>query len=86
MPTPVHADSPISPATDCFAIAPSDSAELRRVTKAIYVGTGGDIVVRPLHAPADVTFRNLPAGGMIDVCAIAVRATGTTAADLVALA
>lgn len=80
------ADSLISPATICFAIVPADGGELTQVTKALYVGTGGDIALRPLDGTADVTFRNVPDGAVLDVRVRAVRATGTTAADIVGLA
>lgn len=81
-----YADSPLAPSLDCFAITPSDSADLPKVTKALYVGEGGDVVLRSAKGNADVTFRNLPSGSTLDVRASAVRATGTTAAFLVGLA
>lgn len=81
-----YADSLTAPASNCFAITPSDTAELAIVTKALYVGTGGDVVLRPVNGSADVTFRNVPDGGIIDVRTRAVRAFGTTAADIVGLA
>lgn len=81
-----YADSLTAPASNCFAIAPSDTVELTIVTKALYVGTGGDVVLRPVNGSADVTFRNVPDGGIIDVRTRAVRAAGTTAADIVGLA
>lgn len=80
-----HADSPQAPASDCYTVSPSDTAELPRVTKALYVGSAGDVALRALNSDTDVIFRNLPAGGMIDVRAKAVRESGTTAADLIAL-
>lgn len=76
-------DSPDAPAAQAFAIVPSDSAELLAVTKAIYVGTTGDVTLRPLRAEADVVYRNVPAGAYLTVRASHIRATGTTAADLV---
>ena len=79
-------DSPIAPAADCFTVTPFDTAELPSVTKALYVGTGGDVVLRPLNGDGFVTFRNVPDGGILDVRVRAVRDTGTTAADLVGLA
>ena len=79
-------DSPSSPARTCFAVTPSDSAELSIVTKALYIGTGGDLAIVPVDGTGPVTFRNLPDGGMLDVRVRAVLATGTTAADLVGLA
>lgn len=79
-------DSPMAPASRCFAVVPSDEAELAEITKALYIGTAGDVVLRAVEAAADVTFRNVPAGAMLDVRVRAVRATGTTAADIVGLA
>jgi len=80
------ADTPAAPARAPFAITPNDSAALPQVTKAIYVGTSGHVVVRAVGAAADVTFRNVPAGATIDVRAEFVRATGTSASDIVGLA
>lgn len=81
-----HADSPMAPASNAFAITPSDSEQLPLATKAIYVGGGGDITLRPLNADADVLFAAFPAGGILDVRTSAIRATGTTATGIVGLA
>ncbi len=78
-------DSPTAPALDCYAITPSDDLELPKVTKALYVGEGGTVILRPALGVQDVTFRNLPAGYILDVRVRAVRATGTTASSLVGL-
>lgn len=80
------ANSLISPAHDCFSIVPSDAGNLTKATKAIYVGTGGDIVLRAVGSQNDVTFRNVIGGSILDIRVGAVRATGTSAADLVGLA
>ncbi|WP_455566033.1 spike base protein, RCAP_Rcc01079 family [Novosphingobium panipatense] len=50
----------------------------------MYVGTGGDIVLRGVDGQTDVTYRNLPDASYVAVRALFVRATGTTAADLIA--
>ena len=73
------ADSPMAPASDCFAVQPSDSAQLPRVTKALYIGTSGDVNLQCVQSGAAVTFRNVGAGSFLDVRAVAVLATGTTA-------
>jgi hypothetical protein len=78
-----YADSAIAPARAPFAITPSDTERLPAPTKAIYVGTGGAVVVRGVDAAADVTYRNVPGGSYLIICASHVRASGTTAADLV---
>lgn len=81
-----YADSPTAPALDCFAVAPHDLDLLPKITKALYIGEAGDVVLRAANAQADVIFRNLPVGYMLDVRVVAVRATGTTAASIVGLA
>ena len=79
-------DTSVGPARAPFAVTPSDTIDLPLVPKAIYVGTGGNVVLRGVDATADVTFKNVASGQVIDVRAQFVRATGTTAADLVGLA
>lgn len=79
-------DSLIAPARNCFSIIPHDVTALVEVPKAIYVGSGGDIVVRAIDSNQDVVFANVASGSILDVRAAAIRATGTTANDLVGLA
>ena len=76
-------DSPELPSRVPFALVPSDSAPLTQVVKGIYVGTGGDVTLRGVGAASDVTYRNLPNASYIGVRASFVRATGTTASDLI---
>lgn len=78
-----HADSATAPATAPFAIVPDDGVALPLVPKGIYVGTGGTVVLRGVSGTTDVTYRNLPDASYIAVRALYVRASGTTAADLV---
>lgn len=80
------ADSPTSPADNAFAITPHASDELALITKAIYVGGTGDVALRTLAGAADVVFKNVPAGMILDVRARAVRTSGTTATFLIGLA
>jgi hypothetical protein len=77
-------DTAVSPATRPYPITPSDSEELPEVPKGVYVGTGGDVVLRGVHGDEDVTYRNLGDGSYIAVRARYVRATGTTASNLIA--
>ena len=78
-----YADSAIAPSRAPFAIIPSDTERLPAATKAIYVGTGGTEVLRGVDATNDVTYRNVASGNYLVVCASHVRASGTTAGDLV---
>ena len=78
-------DSVIAPATKAVAVVPHDADALANIPKALFVGTGGHLVLRGVGGGADVTFRNVPDGSVLPVRAQFVRATGTTAADIVAL-
>ncbi|MCC6827737.1 MAG: hypothetical protein IT550_05865 [Novosphingobium sp.] len=83
-PFSTHADSAFSSARAPYAVVPHDANPLPIVPKGIYVGTGGDVVLRGVAGAADVTYRNLPDASYIAVRASHVRATGTTASNLVA--
>lgn len=79
-------DSLSQPARDAFAITPHVSNEIDPLPKAIFVGTGGNITLRTVDAAADVVFKNVASGQILDVRARHIRATGTTAADIIGLA
>lgn len=79
-------DSLIAPAREAFPITPEDDTNISRATKAIYVGSSGDIVLRAIGSDTDVIFRNVVAGSVLAIRLRAVRATGTTASDLIGLA
>lgn len=66
-------------------VTPSDDAPLRLLPKAIYVGTGGDLVMRGPKDEAAATWRNVPDGALIPFRPAQIMATGTTAADMLAL-
>lgn len=82
----LHGDAVASPSRAPFAVVPHDTDALPTIPKALYVGTAGDLVLRGAGGTADVTFRNVAAGQVLDVRASHVRATGTTAGAIVALA
>ena len=73
-----------SPAIDGQAVMPSDTALLAQVSRAIYVGTAGDISAE-LASGTQVTFTAVPAGMILPLRLRRVRATGTSARDIVAL-
>lgn len=75
----------IAPCSECFEIAPDDVQELPKATRAIYIGTGGDLVLRSIDSDADVVLKNTISGSILDIRVQAVRATGTSASDLVGL-
>lgn len=67
-----------------FAVIPSDSADLSAETRALYVGQGGDLAIT-LVSGDTLTLANVQAGSLLPVRATRVRATGTTAAQIVGL-
>lgn len=81
-----QADNAEAPSSHPIAITPSDAVPLVATPKALYIGTGGTVVLRTASGAADVMFKNLASGQILPVRAQFVRATGTTAADIVALA
>lgn len=85
-PFPSYPDTPMQSARAPYAVTPHDANELPVIPKALYVGSGGTIILRGVDATADVSFTNVPAGAVLAVRARHVRATGTTAANIVALA
>jgi hypothetical protein len=79
------ADAVSAPATRAVAVVPHDSNPLADVPKALFVGTGGNVTARGVGGGADVLFRNVQPGSVLPLRAQYVRATGTSAADIVAL-
>lgn len=78
-------DSVGAPARSAAAVVPHDSNGLADIPKALFVGTGGNLVLRGVGGGADVLFRNVASGSLLPFRASHVRATGTTASDIVAL-
>lgn len=73
----------MGPAEGAAAITTSDSAELTYVTRAIYVGTAGDLHV-VMDDGSEVTFSGM-AGGVIYPLRVRQVFTDSTATDLVGL-
>ncbi len=80
------ANSLIAPARSAFPISPNDTNDLPEATRAIFVGEGGDITVRMVGNDSDSIFRNVSSGTLLPLRIKAVRANGTTAAQILGLA
>lgn len=78
-------DSAADPARRAFAVTPSDSVALIQLPKALLIGGAGLVVLRPVDSTADVTIA-VAAGQIVPIRASHVRAAGTTATGIVALA
>ncbi|WP_108260456.1 spike base protein, RCAP_Rcc01079 family [Mangrovicoccus ximenensis] len=81
-----HAAGLTSPASGGMAVVPSDADELATWSRALYVGVGGSLAVELAEAPEGevLVLQNVQAGMIYPLRARKVRATGTSAAALVA--
>ncbi len=70
-------------------VSPDDSADMgafagnRRLTDAIFVGTGGDVVA-VTQGNTPITFKAVPSGTWLPLAVRRINATNTTAQNLVA--
>lgn len=78
-------DSVSAPATRAVAVVASDVNPLADIPKALYVGTGGTLALRGVAGTTDTVWKNVPDGTVLPFRAQFVRATGTSAADILAL-
>lgn len=79
-----NAPSLTGPASAAFAITPDDATDLSEVTRALYIGVGGNVAMRFLSGQV-LTFSNLAAGSVLPVRIDRVLAAGTTATGLIGL-
>lgn len=75
-------DDPTQPARHAVAITPADGTDLVTVTRGIYVGTGGDLTV-VMAGGETVTFTAVVAGVLYPLAVARVKATGTTATNMI---
>ena len=71
-----------SPAVEAADVTPSDTQDLPVTTRALWVGGAGDVAVR-MAGGTDNVFVNV--SGLLPIRVDRVRATGTTAASIVAV-
>ncbi len=79
-----HSMGGSGPAMAAFAVVPHDTNTLPERIRGLYVGASGNIAVQ-LTEGTTTLFSNCQAGTILPVRAVAVLATGTTAANLVGL-
>jgi len=72
------------PSPEPFAVTPTDTATtlFDNESRFFYVGTGGNLVL-VTRGGIEVTYKNVPNGGYVWGTALRVKATGTTASDIV---
>lgn len=79
-----RAENIAGPARRGFAITPSDTVDLTAETRAIYVGAAGDLGLI-LSSGDEIGLVGVAGGTVLPVRVRRVKATGTTAANLVGL-
>ena len=72
-----------SPGFHAAEVIPSDTTDLAQTSRALFIGMGGNLRVT-MAGDEIVTFRNVSAG-TLPIRARRIHATGTTAADIVAI-
>lgn len=70
------------PSRNDATVTPSD-ATAQPVGRGLYVGTGGNVTVRLAESTADTVYKNVPSGTLLPIACQFIRATGTTAADMI---
>lgn len=78
------APSPQGPARHAAAVVKSDTVDLANVTKGVWVGGTGDMVVIMANGTT-VTITGIPAGSLLPICVSRIKSTGTTATNMLAL-
>ena len=72
------------PYTKGAAVTPNDGVDLTFTTRAVWVGGAGNLTVT-MSGGGDVTFTGVTAGALLHIRASRVKATGTSATNIVAL-
>lgn len=72
------------PAFAAQIIIPANGRELDYVTRAVYVGSAGDLSAEMINGDV-VTFKNVPSGTVLPVRVRRIRNSDTTASDIIGL-
>ena len=73
-----------TPAREAASVTPSDSTDLDRRTKGVWIGGAGDMSV-VMHNGQTVTFAGILGGSLLPIAVSRINSTGTTATAIVAL-
>lgn len=78
-------DNMIYPANSAEVVTPHDTTTLAKVSRALYVGVGGDVTVQMYGTGTAILFKNVPTGTLLPIRITRVNSTGTTATNMVAI-
>ncbi len=73
----------LGPAADGAAVTPSDTENLPVASKRLWIGGAGNVALVTVNGTA-LFYTTVPAGTYLQVRAQQVKATGTTATDIIA--
>lgn len=79
-----RSDAISAPAQRGFAVTPNDAADLAAETRGLWVGGSGDLVL-VLASGDEVTLAGAVGGSVLPLRIRRIKATGTTATQLVGL-
>lgn len=74
------------PSSWAESVTPSDTVDVQSVSRAVYVGGGGDLRVVMYPSANQITFTQVPSGTVLPIRISRVMATGTSATNVVSLA
>lgn len=73
------------PAYNAEVVTAHDTTELAKVSRALYVGVGGDVSVQFAGVGTAIVFKNVPTGAILPIRIKRVNSTSTTATNMVSL-
>lgn len=73
------------PARNAEVVTPNDTTTLAAVSRALYVGVGGDVSVLMAGTGTSIVFKNVPTGSVLPIRIQRVNSTSTTATNMVSL-
>lgn len=73
------------PAYNAEVVTPDNTTELTNVSRALYVGVGGDVSVQMAVTGTAIVFKNVPTGTILPIRIRRVNSTATTATNMVSL-
>jgi hypothetical protein len=80
----LSASSMSYPAEHAEAVTPSDATDLLIVSRALFVGSGGNIAVT-MASGAAVTFTGVISGSILPIRVSRVKSTATTATSIISI-
>jgi hypothetical protein len=72
-------------ARNAAVVTPNNDTDLAQVTRGVFVGGAGNLNVNMAGTGTEVTFTGVPAGAFLPISVARIRATSTTATNIMAV-